>query len=764
MAFVADNQDNETPDQEQQQAAAREALAAPMTDGAGSSVFGSTPGVGGSPSGNPAPRSDSSNSGFVGLQSYLAANQGQGQEMANNIASNVSGQAQDAQNQVNNLSQGFKGLVDQNTTTWNPDAVNTAINDAENLSANGTLSQQDLSNFGKMAGASYNGPTDLSQQGGYSQAAQAVTGAQNALGETQSESGREQLLGQVYGGNGQAYSNGERALDQGLVEGDAGAQKTLSGLNNQWSGIGQWLGNASNTAANEAANARVTDQTTAQNTADALGHYASYAPGTGANAPGTVSGGSGALGNWSSGVYDNVNTNLDNYNSAQAALKASEAPGGTWTPQELQNLGLNSGMHTYGVNLGSNYIQPGTADTVANTASTDQYAQQAALAQLAGALPGGAGGVGTQVLNAADASQAGTGAGVNGNGMYSLAKGADGKSVFQNDVDSAQAGMQNKISQVIQGYNPGISLQGWNPTTGTVNLAVESTNDLGNGTYASGTNPVTLRLSPTANGAQYTNQGENLSGLQSDAAWQQLLGTLNSTVGSPTGSAPSGFTSGGGSGSSTGVLPVQGAGTLPHLTPTVYAQGGMVPSLNAADRVLNEKAMAPIKEPKVPKLQRADVKLPTMPKLAEGGDVLDANARAHIAPKNFAEPGKHKYPIHDIEHARNALSRVAQFGSPKEQEVVRRQVHARYPSLAAEAAGGQVPEEPWANIKGLLKAAGGKVPGTPPVKHNSYSNDGVAARLSPGECVLPLSVMNSADPVKAAGDFVASLLAKKAGK
>lgn len=40
-----------------------------------------------------------------------------------------------------------------------------------------------------------------------------------------------------------------------------------------------------------------------------------------------------------------------------------------------------------------------------------------------------------------------------------------------------------------------------------------------------------------------------------------------------------------------------------------------------------------------------------------------------------------KYPIHDEAHAKNALARVAQFGTPEEREIVRRKVYERYPHL-----------------------------------------------------------------------------------
>jgi len=63
------------------------------------------------------------------------------------------------------------------------------------------------------------------------------------------------------------------------------------------------------------------------------------------------------------------------------------------------------------------------------------------------------------------------------------------------------------------------------------------------------------------------------------------------------------------------------------------------------------------------------------------GKVLTSTGRKHIKEKNFAIPGKEKYPIHDIEHARNALARVSQFGSSSEKDEVRSKVYAKYPSL-----------------------------------------------------------------------------------
>lgn len=59
---------------------------------------------------------------------------------------------------------------------------------------------------------------------------------------------------------------------------------------------------------------------------------------------------------------------------------------------------------------------------------------------------------------------------------------------------------------------------------------------------------------------------------------------------------------------------------------------------------------------------------------------LTEKGREHIKAKNFALPGG-RYPIHDMAHARNALARISQFGSPEEKAKVRAAVARKYPSL-----------------------------------------------------------------------------------
>jgi hypothetical protein len=60
---------------------------------------------------------------------------------------------------------------------------------------------------------------------------------------------------------------------------------------------------------------------------------------------------------------------------------------------------------------------------------------------------------------------------------------------------------------------------------------------------------------------------------------------------------------------------------------------------------------------------------------------LTSKARNALTDDSFVFPGERRYPIHDINHARNALARVAQNGSPSEQSAVRSAVHQKYPEL-----------------------------------------------------------------------------------
>ena len=76
------------------------------------------------------------------------------------------------------------------------------------------------------------------------------------------------------------------------------------------------------------------------------------------------------------------------------------------------------------------------------------------------------------------------------------------------------------------------------------------------------------------------------------------------------------------------------------------------------------------------------------PKLAISLDAmakLTTKARNRLPEGSFALLGR-RYPIEDIIHARNALARVSQDGTPAEQVKVRRKVSRLYPELGVNSA------------------------------------------------------------------------------
>jgi hypothetical protein len=63
---------------------------------------------------------------------------------------------------------------------------------------------------------------------------------------------------------------------------------------------------------------------------------------------------------------------------------------------------------------------------------------------------------------------------------------------------------------------------------------------------------------------------------------------------------------------------------------------------------------------------------------------LTGKKRQSLPKQSFAIPEKRAYPIHDQAHARNALARVSQHGTPAEQRRVQAAVRRRYPSIGKE--------------------------------------------------------------------------------
>jgi hypothetical protein len=57
-------------------------------------------------------------------------------------------------------------------------------------------------------------------------------------------------------------------------------------------------------------------------------------------------------------------------------------------------------------------------------------------------------------------------------------------------------------------------------------------------------------------------------------------------------------------------------------------------------------------------------------------------SRKRLKSKTFADKKNRKYPIPDLAHARNAIARVRQHGSPKQKKAVYAMVKRKFPALA----------------------------------------------------------------------------------
>lgn len=60
---------------------------------------------------------------------------------------------------------------------------------------------------------------------------------------------------------------------------------------------------------------------------------------------------------------------------------------------------------------------------------------------------------------------------------------------------------------------------------------------------------------------------------------------------------------------------------------------------------------------------------------------LTTKKRNNLSKKSFALPGSRAYPIPDKNHARNALARVSQFGTPAQKAEVKSKVKSKFPSI-----------------------------------------------------------------------------------
>lgn len=161
---------------------------------------------------------------YQNLQKYLSANQEQGAQMGQQVASGVEQKVQAGKQALG----GLQSQV-QKTSAYDP---NEAIQKAQS----GQLSEQEKQAYKstKQTGG-YTGAQDISGLTGYGEAQKAFGSAGEAVSQTGSEGGQQQLLKSTYARPN--YSQGATKLDQVLLGQSAGGKQALENLGQKYAGL-----------------------------------------------------------------------------------------------------------------------------------------------------------------------------------------------------------------------------------------------------------------------------------------------------------------------------------------------------------------------------------------------------------------------------------------------------------------------------------------------------------------------------------------------
>ncbi|WP_413581104.1 hypothetical protein [Bdellovibrio sp. HCB288] len=283
---------------------------------------------------------------YANIQSYLDANQDQGDQMGQKITDKVSTQADDANQKIDSFKSSTPGAVE----AYDPGQV---IN---NISA-ATDSDKDKYKEMKSTGG-YTGPQAVDQVAGYQDAQKATAQASQQVANAGTEAGQQQLLRDAYARP--KYSAGENRLDQVLLQNSSGSRAALDNLNQKYSG----LGNLFNDASTQVDNAIQTNTTQALNNKNAF----ASAEQAGMQA-----------------FLDPIQSRADQYNAnapQYADRIKNDASDYTLSDETLQALGLSEGQNVYNTNL-SNFVSTNKSQAnVDNMATADERSKYAALAAL----------------------------------------------------------------------------------------------------------------------------------------------------------------------------------------------------------------------------------------------------------------------------------------------------------------------------------------------------------------------------------------------
>lgn len=337
---------------------------------------------------------------FTNVSSYLNANQGAGQKIANVVGSNLNNTVNNATQNVDQSAQNFQNAVNSENARV-AGANNYVTTDSSgNQVFNGDATQvannaANYSNFQNL----YNGTnvgqlsSGLANQGTTAQGA--ITGAQSTVNNLNSESGIQQLLSQYLGNPN--YTSGQQALDQTLFQVGganqlAGQQKSLNNaLNNLSSQQNQFTNSMQGQVASNAQ--AINDQSTALKNAitNSLTGMQNTATTNATNTNALNAAQNNALNTYfnKAGGYSALDSSTNDSNSINGQSQQQ------YINNLLQQSGLSNGMQTYNVlnGVGGTTNNPYVNTAATNLTSQDmlsqnQFNQAQALAKLGNTTSG----------------------------------------------------------------------------------------------------------------------------------------------------------------------------------------------------------------------------------------------------------------------------------------------------------------------------------------------------------------------------------------
>ncbi len=199
------------------------ASSAPQTTGPQSSTIS---GQGASPTQSSAPQAKTPDNpgNFVGIQQYLAQNKPQAAKLGETVSNYVTDQGSQASQALAQGQTKFNEDVGQNTVGLNEDLFNQAKQTPEQVAAD----EAKKAEFKKMRDAQYQGPNFLEETDYYQPINMQIQNALGTANNTQTATGRSELLGDIAKQNNQKVSRGASNLDSALLSVSPNSRETLA--------------------------------------------------------------------------------------------------------------------------------------------------------------------------------------------------------------------------------------------------------------------------------------------------------------------------------------------------------------------------------------------------------------------------------------------------------------------------------------------------------------------------------------------------------